>query len=552
MNKKWVTITALGVVLLGGGFWAYKHFTAKPAAASAITANVQKGDVRKVITATGTVNYPNPISLSFDLGSQGGKLVALNVKPGDVVKQGQVLAELDSSDLQIALQGAQSNLASAQARYQQTLDTQDSSILSSVSSAQQQVTNAQKALNTAQQNADPGYLTNLVNMAQQNLLTASNNLANAQAKAAQSGNNSGVQSAQTALAQAQSALSDAQYQQNGGAAQALTQAQTAYDAAQANLANAQAQLQKHQKGVPSTDLLSAQSSLSSAQTQLANAQKNLANAKLVAPSDGVVVTVPVKNYQSVSGNATLMTLAVGSNIMQVDTSVDQADISQVKVGQKADITLDAQPDQHVSGTVTLVALQGTTTQNVTTYSVTVMLDTPTNLLKAGMNANVNIILDEAKGVLTVPSEAIRKMGNRTSVLVPGPAPEGSGQTNGDQAAGSSGNNRPSGSSSQNGGANGASAASGGRSGGQGGVAGFNMGGIEAHLVPVEIGLDDGANVEIKSGLTEGQEVVIGIKSTATANTSGGFSLGGNRSTSGGNNNSPQRAMGTLNRATGGR
>ncbi|MDI6880126.1 MAG: HlyD family efflux transporter periplasmic adaptor subunit [Desulfitobacteriaceae bacterium] len=556
MNKKWVTLAGLGVLLLGGGIWAYQHFTAKPVAASVIKGIVQKGDVRKVITATGTVNYPNPVPLTFN---PGGKLVALNVNAGDVVKQGQVLAELDTSDLQIALQEAQANLTLAQANYQQKLDTQDSAILSTVSNAQQQAASTQKALLTAQQNADPGYLANQVNIAQQNLLNASNNLASAQAKAAQSGNNSGIQSAQTALTQAQAALADAQNQQNGGAAQALTQAQTAYDAAQANLAQAQAQLQKYQQGLPSTDLLSQQSSLSSAQTKLATAQKNLANAKLTAPSDGVIITVPVKNYQSVSATTTVMTLATGSNIMQVDTAVDQADISQVKAGQKADITLDAKPDQHISGTVTQVALQGTTTQNVTTYSVTVLLDKETDLLKAGMNANVNIILAEAKGVLTVPSEAIRGSGNRTSVLVPGPAPEGSnaGTGNSPGASGSSGSNGMSGSEAQNGRANrnsangtsskGANAA---RNASQGAAgAGVSLNGIDAHLVPVVIGLDDGSNVEIKSGLTEGQEIVVSVRAaTATkASTSTGFG----QSKAGGTTN-PGQAMGQFNRATGGR
>ena len=90
MNKKWVTIGVLGVLVLGGGYWTYKHFTAKPALASNITAKAKMGNVSKVITATGTVNFPHAIPLSFQ---QAGKIVKLNVKAGDVVKTGQVLME---------------------------------------------------------------------------------------------------------------------------------------------------------------------------------------------------------------------------------------------------------------------------------------------------------------------------------------------------------------------------------------------------------------------------------------------------------------------------
>ncbi|MHB1651844.1 MAG: efflux RND transporter periplasmic adaptor subunit [Desulfitobacteriaceae bacterium] len=528
MNKKLVTITALGIVLLGGGFWAYKNFAAKPAAASLITANAQTGDVRKVITATGTVNFPKAIPLSFQ---QAGKLVSLNVNPGDVVKQGQVLAQLDTTNLVLSVNQQQANLASTQAKLQQTLDSSNSNTLAAVSKAQAEVANAQQALMAAQQNADPGYLANQVNLAKQNLLTASNNLVAAQAKAQQSGSSSGVQTAQTALTQAQTALANAVYAQDSGAAQTLAQAQAAYDAAQADLAQAQAQAQKQQQGSQSTDVLQSQASVTQVQAQLSTAQTNLANATLTAPVDGVITTVAVQNYQSVGGNTAVMTLAAGSNLLQVDVSVDQADIDQVKVGQKADITLDSHPDQHISGTVSQVALQGTTVQNVTTFNVTVQVDPSNTFLKAGMNANVSIILAEVKGVLTVPSEAIRGTGNRKGVLVPGAAPDGSnGAGNASQKDKTAKQPTQGGTQGQASGNN------------------FGLSGVDAHFVPVETGLDDGTNVEIKSGLTDGQEIVLGVRSASTPKATTGFGPGGNNN----GNNNPGRAMGEVKRATNGR
>lgn len=553
MNKKWVTLAGLGVLLLGGGIWAYLHFSAKPAATSLILGNVKKGDVQKVITATGTVNYKQAIPLTFQTA---GKLSALNVKVGDEVKQGQVLAELDSSDLQNAVTQAQANYVSAQAKMQQTLDSLDSTVLGSVAKAQQSVASTQQALMTAQGNADPGYLANQVNLAQQNVLSASNNLASAQAKVQQTGNTSAVQSAQSALTAAQTALANALYQQNGGAARALDQAQAAFDSAQADLAQAQAQVQKKQQGVPSADILSGQASLSSAHSQLATAQKNLANAKLTAPADGVITTVAVQNYQTVSGTTTIMTWASGSNTMQIDTSVDQSDVSQVKVGQKTDITLDSAPNQHISGTVTLVAVQGTTVQNVTTFNVTVQVDTPSPLLRAGMNANVSIILAEAKGVLTVPSEALRGTGSRVGVLVPGAATDGSSDSASTGKPGSQASGSGVKSGASNGATSGQSSAVGTGSrqntgaGTTGSAAGAGLNGMNAHLVPVEIGLNDGTNVEIKSGLTDGQEIVIGVRSSTTTKASTGFGSGAGTGANSGSD--PGRAMGQLNRATNGR
>lgn len=527
MNKKWISIGALAVLVLGGGFWGYKHFTAKPAAASTITDQVKRGDIRKAITATGTVNFPQAIPLTLQ---QAGKLAALNVKVGDTVKAGQVLAQLDPTSLSQTVAQQQANLVSAQAKLQQLRDGFNTQTLaqaqSQLAKAQQEVAGAQQALTTAQQNADSSYLANQVYLANQNVLLASDALAKAQ----QSGVASSIQQAQSALSQAQTALVNAQNAQNGGAAQALAAAQANYQAAQADLTAAQSQVDQQNQGPKQGDLESAQAGIVQAQSQLAAAELNLANATLTAPVDGVISTVGVQNYQYVGANTTIATLGAGNNTLQVDAAVDQADIAQVKVGQKADITLDSAPDQHISGTVTEVAVQGTTVQNVTTFDVTVQVDQANALLHAGMSANVSIIQQEAKNVLIVPSEAIRGTGDHKGVLVPGAAPAGS-------AAGSS----------ANGGNRNKSTNQAGNS--QNGTNSQNrqssLANIDAHYVPVETGLDDGTNTEIISGLSEGQDVIIGIRSaTSSKSTTQGVGPG--------SSNNPGQSMGQLRGAVNGR
>lgn len=503
MNKKWVTLGALGVLVLGGGFWGYKHFTAKPATTSTITDKAKMGDVRKTISATGTVNFPNAIPLTFQ---QSGKIVELDVKPGDTVKAGQVLAKVDDTKLRNAVTQQQANLQSAQANLQAVKDKYNAQTLAQ---AQSTYARAQQALTTAQQNADPSYLANQVSLANQNVQMASDALAKAQ----QSGNESSIQQAQSSLNQALSSLTSAKNAQNGGAAQALT-------AAQADVTAAKYQVDQQEQGPKQSDLQSAETNILQSQISLSNAQTDLSNATLTSPVDGVVVSSPLELYQ-IADSKSIITITPSAKNLEVDASIDQADIAQVKVGQKVDITLDAYADQHIPGTVTEVAQQGTTTQNVTTFTVTVTVDQANDLLRAGMNANVNIILAESKNVLTVPSEAIKTRGNEKGVLVPAT----STSTDAQQADKSTRKNTNS-------------------TGGYAGSASANpMAGTK--FVPVEVGLDDGTNAEIKSGLTEGQEIIIGFRSTTTQTKS---TTGFGPSSSG---NNPGQSMGQLNRAVGG-
>ena len=498
MNKKWVTIGVLGVLVLGGGYWGYKHFTAKPAVAANITAKAKMGNVSKVITATGTVSFPHAIPLTFQ---QSGKIVQLNVKVGDLVKAGQVLAKTDDTKLSTAVLQAQASLMSAQANLQ-TL--QDGFNAQTYAQAQATLVKSQQSLTIAQQNADPSYLANQVLLADQAVKEASDALA----KAIQSGNTS----AQSSLDQALKNQKIAENAQNGGAAQSLA-------SAQADLAAAQYQVEQQAQGPKSGDLQSKRASIQIAQAQLASAQTDLQNSSIIAPMDAVVVSAPLQLYQQ-SDAKSIITITPAGNNLQVDAAIDQADIAQVKVGQVVDVTLDAYPDVHNSGTVSLVALQGTIVSNVTTFAVTVSVDKASESLRAGMNANVNIVVAEAKNVLTVPSEAITKRGTRTFVSVPVTSSSSAGQVDQAGQANAKSKNTENTGSTNTGSAN----------------AGARNAMANVRFLPVEIGLDDGTNVEIKSGLEEGQEVIIGTRSSTTAKATSGFSFGG-----GGGN--PARALG---------
>jgi HlyD family secretion protein len=472
MNKKWIILGVLGVIALSGGVWAYKHFATKTTTTTNITAKAKLADIQKFITATGTASFLDPVPLYFQAN---GKIIVLNVKAGDKVTKGQVLAQLDTTKLEQTVEQNQVALLQAQVKLEQIYD-QYSNL--TMKQAQVQLEKAKVQLTAAQQNADPDYLANQVYLAGQKVVNCSNTLAKAQL----SGITSGIQSAQAALNQAQSELTSAQNLQNGGAEQALLAAQTEVDAAQ-NAVDLQAQ------GPKSTDLRLAQANISQAQANLDTANKDLTEATLVAPINGIITAVSAQENQNVTTESVIMTMAAGQDSLQIDTSVDQADISQVKVGQKTDITLDSTPNEHISATVSQIAPVGKTVNNVTTFNVTILLDSPSPLLFASMSTNVSIILEEAKGVLSIPSEAVKTRGAGKGVLIPG---------------------------------SGANAA--------------------PQFVTVETGLDDGTNTEIHSGLSEGQEVIISTGSTTAASSSSSGNSSGNNGMQG---------MGALRGMTGG-
>lgn len=511
LNKKWMTIGVVSLMVLGGGYWTYKNVTAKPAVTTNTTTKAKMGDVRKVITATGTVNFPHSIPLQF---SNNGQVVELNIKDGDSVKKGQVLARIDDAALKTTVVQQQANLMTAQAKLQSLQDgfnaQTKAEAQSALARAQQGVASAQQNLTTAQQNTDQSYLNNQVLLAKQNVKQASDDLAKAQ----QNGTPS-----TTALNQALAALTTAVNAQNGGAAQSLASAEAQYRSAQADLTSAQYKIKQQENGPTAADLQSTNASISQAQAQLDSANAKLAEATILAPTDAVVISSGLQLYQYTT-DASMITITptegTGSNL-EVAASIDQADIAQIKVGQKVDITLDAYPDEHSKGSVSLVALQGTTASNVTTFKVTVAVDEASDKLLSGMNANIDIVVAEVSNVLTVPSEAIKTVGGKKQVIVPALADaSNAGQV--DQASQTSQEGKKTNANS-----------------------GKNMANAGVKPVTVVVGLDDGTNVEIKSGLTEGQEVVTGTSAAAVAKTSSGFSLGGGgvRATGGGAARPPQ-------------
>lgn len=159
-----------------------------------------------------------------------------------------------------------------------------------------------------------------------------------------------------------------------------------------------------------TSYETAKLAVTSAKANVFKAQTNLGYATIYSTIDGVVISRAVEEGQTVAASfstPTLFTIANDLTKMRVIADVDEADISQVHEGQKVMFTVDAYTDDQFEGTVVQVRLEATTTSNVVTYEV--VIDAPNNdqKLMPGMTANVNIYTLEENGVLTVSNKALR-------------------------------------------------------------------------------------------------------------------------------------------------
>ena len=158
------------------------------------------------------------------------------------------------------------------------------------------------------------------------------------------------------------------------------------------------------------EVAAASAEVSASQASLDNNETNLRYSKITSPVDGTVISRAVDVGQTVAASfntPTLFEVAKDLTQMQIETSVSEADIGKIKVGQKAEYTLDGYQDKKFEGEVTQVRLASTTTNNVVTYTVIISVDNSEGFVIPGMTANVSIITDKVQDALCVPLQALK-------------------------------------------------------------------------------------------------------------------------------------------------
>ena len=159
-----------------------------------------------------------------------------------------------------------------------------------------------------------------------------------------------------------------------------------------------------------TQVSAAKAQLSQSEAALKIAETNLRYTRIVSPVNGTVVSRNVDTGQTVAASfqtPTLFNIAQDLTKMQIDSSVAEADIGKIQVGQPVEFTVDAYPDRTFQGKVSEIRNAPITVQNVVTYDVVVKVENPELKLKPGMTANVSIIVSSKKDILRISNAALR-------------------------------------------------------------------------------------------------------------------------------------------------
>ena len=498
-----IGLAVLAVLVAAGAYalWALVLCDGSSTAEETNTATVERGSITTTVSTSGVVVAQSTAELSF---SQSGTVSAVNATVGQEVKQGDVLAELESEALARSVTEAELNLASAQIRLNQLLKDPDEA---EVASAEQGVTQAQANLDQAQRaleelTAGPTEIETL--SAKQAVASAEGQLAQAE-EAEEAEENDGTAGAETSVEAAQLALDEANARLDellaGPTDAERAEAQSNIDIATAGLTIAQAQLNDVLDGADVEEIETQENQVRLSELSLEKAQEDLEEAQLVAPFDGTVAALNIEVGESVGGTGgTGSEAAIVLNTpdaVRLDLTVTESDVLDIEAGQSGIALFDALGDTPFPIVIDSVGMNPTTTQGVVTYDVRASILTATqsgmpegSLADAlpgtaspsadvpdaeatpadaetdakplpGMNVSVTITLDQAQDVLVVPASAVQTSGNETFVEVQ-----------------------------------------------------MDDGSIQK--VEVEAGLSDGTNTEIVRGFEEGQTVLLPSRSSTSA------------------------------------
>lgn len=559
------TSALIALAVIGGGWYSYKKLTSTEGQPLYTLGTVTRTTIVSSISASGQVSASNQLDITADVS---GDLTYVGIKPGQKVGAGGVIARVDSGDAQRALRDAQTNLETAKLSLEK-LQAPASGL--TLTQAQNSLASAEDSKTTAEQNLSKAYidangdivgvfldapdmvrsLENIltgtdINRSQWNMdyyvnaMQLYNDKASAyrndayqkftKAKAAYDSAYSNYQSLGSSLTPVQTAalleqtstmlntLADAvkstesfirlykttmEGQQSTVHAVAGTAITTlgdlntktathvtaisgdisTIDSGQQSIVSATRSIEEKkqsladvQDGPDTLDVRSAELTVRQREDAVSDAQIALADYSIRAPFGGTIATVAAKAGQRISNGGAVATIVTDRKIAEL--SLNEVDATKIALKDKATLTFDAIDELTLTGSVDEIDTVGTVTQGVVSYTVKISFDSQDDRIKPGMTVNASIITEAKTDVLSVPSSAVKSQNGASYVLVFTPAL--------DTAAGTQG------------------------------IASR----VEPVRVPVEIGITDDTNVEILSGLTEGEQIVTRSTTAAAASAAG--------------------------------
>lgn len=558
-HKFWSAALALAV--LGGGYWAYSSTASSGGETRYVLGSTATGTIIATISASGQVSATDQIDIKPKVS---GTITWVGIKAGATVYAGQALMSIDSSDAEQSILEAQKSLeadklqyqkdsAEAPIDYQNDLDTLEdakgtladdyNTLYNDLSDAYLDLPNAMTGANNALYGFDFDSTKQVWNMSVLVNLFSSQNMATAlswQTRAiddytdarakydaaseafkliSRSSGSAALEKmlaqsidAATAVAQAlQSelnflgAISDLAQQYNAKLPSSFSTLQsntrTYLSTANSNLTvllNDKKTLENDKQAIKTAEqnielskvgntadgsnpisLQISKNNIEKQEASLAKMQADLADYTVRASFAGTLSSVSAK-VGDTAGSAAVASLITRTQIASL--SLNEVDAAKISLGQKATLTFDAVEDLSLTGAVAEIDSVGAVSQGVVSYTVKIAFDSQDSRIKPGMTVNASIQTDVRQNVLTVPSSAVKTQNGQSYVLTFDPPLE-----------------NESGSASV-------------------------TASVEPIKTPVETGISDDTNIEILSGLTPGQQIVVRTTTaTATASAAGGAS-----------------------------
>jgi HlyD family secretion protein len=342
-RKKFLFTIIILVIILGGGFFLYSKLSQKGTSQKFRTVKVERGEIKSVVTATGTIN---PV-ITVLVGSQvSGTIKALYADFNSRVKEGEVIAQIDPAIFEAQVEQGKASVLNAQA----------------------------------------------------NVLNAQANLENAKAN---------LVKAEVAVLDTKRTLDRNQplLERKVIAQATLDTAQANYDTAlaQREVAKAQVESAKSQVDSSKAQVEQARAALKLSETNLRYTTIRSPVHGIVISRNVDVGQTVAASLQA----PTLFTIAKDLTQMQVDTNVSEADIGRIAKEQEATFNVDAYPEKTFRGKVKEIRNAPITVQNVVTYDVVIEVDNKELKLKPGMTANISVLTQHKEGVLKIPNAALR-------------------------------------------------------------------------------------------------------------------------------------------------
>ncbi len=542
-HKVWSVIIA--IVILGGGYIVYGRTIGNKTVTQYVLGTVDRGTLISSISGSGQVLALNQVDVKPSGSTQSSAtFTEVDVKQGDTVKKGQLIAVVDNKSAAISLTQAKASLQSSQANYDKTVNgatatSLDVTKVSYDNTKQSLVTKLNTVYtdvsNTIRSDIDPLFLNASTYSPQFGIsfldsttnspitIVSTNSNDNIQMSIERGHvndvlstmrselNNSTTTDVETLTNLTQAHLSDisnfltdlgdvvnsislsyTKYSSTlnssksavGNAQSAINSDISSLSSALQSLHSSQAQLAQAEAPARPEDVATAAASLSNARASLMNAQQNYDQNFLRAPFDGIVAQVNAVTGGQANTATAAATIITQQKIAQ--TSLNEVDAAKIKLGDQVTLTFDAISDLSITGTVAQIDTIGTVTQGVVNYNAKIAFDTQDDRVKPGMTVSAAIITNSKVDVLMVPTSAIKSSGNASTVQVVDNPPASSTVTS-DQ--------------------------------------------VKPRTVVIEVGDSNDTSSEVTSGLTEGQTIVTRTISSSAAKTTtptAGGILGGGR------------------------